>query len=185
MDIREYGSGNAGTTNAFRVMGKKAGFLTFLGDFLKAFIPLMLIKYVLFKGEDECNLLMLVFGIMCVIGHNFPVWLHFKGGKGIAATGGCFVAFDPLLIFPGVILFGGAVLITKYVSVGSLLIAVLFPVWVFFRYSGDPYYIWLIVLTLLFTVSAFIRHRSNIVRLINGTENKIGQHAEKVPVNKN
>ncbi len=176
LDIREHGSGNAGTTNAFRVMGKKAGVLTFIGDFLKAFIPLMLVKYIFLKDAEECNLIMLIFGLMCVIGHNFPVWLKFKGGKGIAATGGVFVAFDPLILFPGVLIFGGTILISKYVSLGSMCVSLLFPVWVAFRTVGDPYYSWLIAITCLYTVSAFLRHKSNIVRLINGNENKVGQH---------
>ena len=123
LDIRDYGSGNAGTTNAFRVMGKKAGIITFIGDFLKAFIPLMIMKYVLLRGADECCLLMLIFGIMCVIGHNYPVWLHFKGGKGIAATGGVFVAFDPWILIPGAIIFGGVIYLSKYVSLGSICVS--------------------------------------------------------------
>ena len=178
LDIRDYGSGNAGTTNAFRVMGKKAGVITFIGDFLKAFIPLALMKYVLLKGADECSLLMLIFGIMCVIGHNYPVWLKFKGGKGIAATGGVFVAFDPWILIPGTIIFGGVIYLSKYVSLGSICLSFLFPIWVILTKADDPYYGWLIALTCLFTLSARFRHRSNIVRLINGTENKVGQHVD-------
>ena len=178
LDIRDYGSGNAGTTNAFRVMGKKAGIITFIGDFLKAFIPLMIMKYVLLRGTDECYLLMLIFGIMCVIGHNYPVWLHFKGGKGIAATAGVFVAFDPWIIIPGPIIFGGVIYLTKYVSLGSICVSFLFPIWVILTKSSDPYYGWLIALTCLYTASALFRHRSNIVRLLNGTENKVGEHVD-------
>ncbi len=181
LDIRDYGSGNAGTTNAFRVMGKKAGILTFIGDFLKAFLPLMIMKYVIFKGADECSLLILIFGIFCVVGHNFPVWLHFKGGKGIAATGGAFSAFDPLVMVPGIIIFAGVIFLTKYVSLGSLCATIMLPIWVVITKSEDPYYYWLIALTCLFTVSAFIRHRANIVRLIKGTENKVGQHVAAEP----
>ena len=178
LDIRDYGSGNAGTTNAFRVMGKKAGIITFIGDFLKAFIPLMIMKYVLLRGTDECCLLMLIFGIMCVIGHNYPVWLHFKGGKGIAATGGVFVAFDPWILIPGAIIFGGVIYLSKYVSLGSICVSILFPIWVILTKSADPYYGWLIAITFLFTASALFRHRSNIVRLANGTENRIGEHVD-------
>ena len=180
IDIRDFGSGNAGTTNAFRVMGKKAGIITFIGDFLKAFIPLTIMKYVLLKGADECSLLMLVFGIMCVIGHNYPVWLKFKGGKGIAATGGVFVAFDPWILIPGTIIFGGVIYLSKYVSLGSICVSFLFPIWVILTKADDPYYCWLIAITCLFTLSALFRHRANIVRLANGTENKVGQHVNPV-----
>lgn len=178
LDIRDYGSGNAGTTNAFRVLGRKGGVVTFIGDFLKAFIPLILIKYVFFKDADYRNLLMLVFGLGVVLGHNYPVWLHFKGGKGIASTGGVFVAFDPLIFIPGALCFGGLIGITKYVSVGSICLSFLFPVWVALRFRADAYYPWLIAVTCLYTLSALFRHRANIMRLLNGTENKIGVRAD-------
>lgn len=178
LDIRDYGSGNAGTTNAFRVMGRSAGILTFIGDFLKAFVPLMLIKYVFLKDADYRDLAMLIFGFACVLGHNYPIWLHFKGGKGIAATGGVFVAFDPWILLPGIVIFGGVILVSKYVSLGSLCLSVLFPIWVAVTRHDDPYFTAMLVVTLLFTLSAVLRHRSNIVRLLNGTENKVGEHVD-------
>lgn len=178
LDIRDYGSGNAGTTNAFRVMGKKAGIITFIGDFMKSFVPLMVMKYVLFKDADYCYLLMLIFGFMCVIGHNYPVWLKFKGGKGIAATGGVFVAFDPWILIPGAIIFGGVIFLSKYVSLGSLCVSILYPIWTILTKSDDPYYGWLIFITFLFTASAFFRHSANIKRLAQGNENRIGQHVD-------
>lgn len=178
LDIRNYGSGNAGTTNAFRVMGKKAGILTFIGDFLKSFVPLMLMKYWIFKDLDYCALLILIFGFACVMGHNYPVWLHFKGGKGIAASAGVFVVFDHWLFFPMFILFGGTILITKYVSVGSLFLAILYPVWIAIRWRDNPYFLPIFIIACLFTVSAFYRHKGNLVRLANGTENKVGQHVD-------
>jgi len=134
MDIRDYGSGNAGTTNAFRTMGKSAGIITFIGDFIKAYVPMILIKYVIWPDVEYVTVLMMVFGIACVLGHNYPVWLGFKGGKGIAVTGGVFVAMDPIILLIGFTIFGILVYITKYVSVGSLAISVLFPIWLFFVY---------------------------------------------------
>lgn len=178
VDIRSYGSGNAGTTNAFRVLGRKAGIITFIGDFLKAFIPIILIKFVIWPELPYLELLELLFGLGCVLGHNYPVWLHFKGGKGIAVTGGVFVAYDPLILIPGTILFAACVLLTKYVSVGSLVIALLFPIWIGVRSFGDAYYVAIVAVAVCYTVSAFIRHKANIVRLMNGTENKIGQHKQ-------
>lgn len=178
IDIRKYGSGNAGTTNAFRTMGKKAGFTTFAGDFFKSFIPIMLMKYLIFSDVPYAKLLMMIFGFACVIGHNYPVWLKFKGGKGIAATCGVFVAIDPWLFIPGLITFLGLILLTKYVSVGSLCLATLFSVWMIVVSREDLYYPFIIVISICFWLSAVIRHRANIVRLINGNENKVGQRAK-------
>lgn len=178
MDIRDYGSGNAGTTNAFRTMGRAAGVITFIGDFLKAYVPIILIRCLVFKDLEYRTLLEIVYGFGCVIGHNYPVWLGFKGGKGIAVTGGVFVALDPWILPPGVIIFAGLILLTKYVSVGSLAIATLFPIWIAVRKYGEPYYIAIVIVAVCYTISAFYRHKANIVRLKNGTENKIGQRAQ-------
>jgi len=174
VDIREMGSGNAGTTNAFRTLGKKAGILTFIGDFLKAFLLLLLIRYVIYNDVEYVKLLELICGFGCVLGHNFPVWLKFHGGKGIAVTAGVFVAIDPLILPIGIPLFAILVLTTKYVSVGSLAVLVLFPVWNAIRFVDEPYYAAIVIVSMLYTFMAFFQHRQNIVRLINGTENKIG-----------
>jgi len=179
IDIRKYGSGNSGTTNAFRTVGRIGGILTFLGDFLKAFIPILLIKYVLFPDMDYTMLIELIFGFSCVLGHNFPVWLKFKGGKGIAVTAGVCAAYDFLIIPVGVAVFAAIVLITKYVSLGSLVISLIVPIWVFIRTDhSNPYFIYMLIVASLFTISAYIRHRKNIVRLIHGEENKIGQRVK-------
>ncbi len=181
MDIREHGSGNAGTTNAFRTMGKKAGIITFLGDFLKAFIPIMLIKYVLFPGQEYTELLEMVFGVGCVMGHNFPFYLKFKGGKGVAVTAGVFIGIDLWIAIPGFLIFGLVVFFTKYVSLASLTAVCICPLWVvvtrFGKYETGIYAA-MIVVSLLFLVSAIIRHYPNIKRLMNGTENKIGEKAK-------
>ncbi len=175
VDIRKYGSGNVGTTNALRTMGAKAGAITLLGDALKAVIPILLVRLVFFHGIDYVELLALYTGLGVVTGHNYPAWLKFQGGKGIAATGGAMAAFDPLIIPVGLPLFILIVAITRYVSLGSLFVAILFPIWVTIRYPGD---IHMLVVTLVFMALAFIKHRSNIKRLINGTENKIGQRVK-------
>ena len=175
VDIRKYGSGNVGTTNALRTMGAKAGAVTLIGDALKAVIPIVLVRMVFFHGYDYTELLALYTGLGVVIGHNYPVWLKFKGGKGIAATGGAMAAFDPLIIPVGLPLFVLIVAITRYVSLGSLFVAVLFPVWVTIRHPGDLH---MLFVTLVFMALAFVKHRSNIKRLLNGTENKIGQRVK-------
>jgi glycerol-3-phosphate acyltransferase PlsY len=175
VDIRKYGSGNVGTTNALRTLGAKAGALTLIGDALKAVIPILLVRLVFFKGLDYTELLTLYTGLGVVIGHNYPVWLKFKGGKGIAATGGVMAAFDPLIVPIALPLFILIVAITRYVSLGSLFVAVFFPIWIAIRYPGNLH---MLIVTLVFMILAFIKHRSNIKRLLNGTENKIGQRVK-------
>ena len=175
VDIRNYGSGNVGTTNALRTLGAKAGAITLLGDVIKAIIPIVLIRFVFFPDYDVLELLALYTGLGVVIGHNYPIWLKFKGGKGAAATGGVMAAFDPLIIPVGLPLFVLTVAITRYVSVGSLAISVLFPIWILIRYPGDLH---MLIVALVFMSLAFLKHRSNIKRLFNGTENKIGHRVK-------
>lgn len=175
VDIREMGSGNAGTTNAFRTLGKKAGIITLVGDLLKAILVVLLIRFVIYKDVDYVKLLELICGFGCVLGHNFPVWLKFHGGKGIAVTAGVFIAIDPWILPVGLPLFAVLVLTTKYVSVGSLAVLTLFPIWNAIRFTAEPYYAWIVAVSCMYTVMAFIQHRQNIKRLMNGTENKIGQ----------
>ncbi|HPU64071.1 MAG TPA: glycerol-3-phosphate 1-O-acyltransferase PlsY [Mobilitalea sp.] len=175
VDIRQYGSKSSGTTNALRTLGAKAGLLTLLGDMLKAIIPILLVQHVIFPDSEYVKLLILYTGLGVVLGHNYPAWMKFKGGKGIAATAGAMASFDPWLIPIGLPIFVISVAITRYVSVGSLLISLLFPIWIAVRYPGE---IHMLLVALIYTILAFIKHRSNIKRLLNGTENKLGQRVK-------
>ena len=116
-DIRNYGSGNSGTTNAIRVLGRKAGAIVFVGDLLKALLVCLLIKYVYieFKLCTDSLVLMLYGGLGVVLGHNFPFYLHFKGGKGIASSWGLALAIDWRMALVAILVFGGTMFITKYV----------------------------------------------------------------------
>jgi glycerol-3-phosphate acyltransferase PlsY len=172
VDIRQYGSKSSGTTNALRTLGAKAGLITLLGDMLKAVIAIILVRFVIFANIEYVALLTLYTGLGVVIGHNYPVWLKFRGGKGIAATAGAMASFDPWIIPVGLPIFVISVTITRYVSVGSLLVATLFPVWIAVRHPGELH---MLLVALAYTILAFIKHHSNIKRLINGTENKLGQ----------
>ncbi|NLP15873.1 MAG: glycerol-3-phosphate 1-O-acyltransferase PlsY [Clostridiales bacterium] len=172
VDIRQYGSKSSGTTNALRTLGAKAGLITLLGDMLKAVIAIILVRFVIFANIEYVALLTLYTGLGVVIGHNYPVWLKFRGGKGIAATAGAMASFDPWIIPVGLPIFVISVAITRYVSVGSLLVATLFPVWIAVRHPGELH---MLLVALAYTILAFIKHHSNIKRLINGTENKLGQ----------
>ncbi|MBP1756255.1 MAG: hypothetical protein H6Q59_2653 [Firmicutes bacterium] len=175
IDIRKYGSGNMGTTNALRTLGAKAGAMTLIGDVIKAVIAILLVKFIFFPDNANLDLLAIYTGLGVVIGHNYPFWLKFKGGKGMAATGGVMASIDPMIIPIGLPLFVLAILVTKYVSVGSLVIAVLFPIWIAIRHPGDLH---MLIVSLIFMALAIIKHRSNIKRILNGTENKIGQRVK-------
>ncbi|TCK98293.1 glycerol-3-phosphate acyltransferase PlsY [Natranaerovirga hydrolytica] len=167
VDIRELGSGNAGTTNAIRVLGWKAGVLTFLGDFLKAVVAIVLVRIV-FDGQAYA----LYAGLGVILGHNFPFYLMFKGGKGIAATAGVLTAFDYRIALVACLLFIAIVALTRLVSLGSLLLATWIPVGMYLFYRQN---IEIIVLGFVFMFLAFYRHKANIKRLIQGNENKLGQ----------
>lgn len=179
IDIRNYGSGNSGTTNALRVMGAKAGAVVFFGDFLKSLLPCLLIR-VLFRSQPEMiYLLILYMGFGVILGHNYPFYLNFKGGKGIAATAGLIVAVDLRLTLLCLAAFVLIVALTRYVSLGSLVVATVLFVWLFLfgktgAYGLDPrtlpeFYI----VAALISGQAFWRHRANIGRLVRGRENKI------------
>ena len=188
IDIRDYGSGNAGTTNVMRTLGKKAGIITYLVDALKAVFSATVIHFIFGKNSDCEMLLFLYSGLGVVLGHNFPFYLKFKGGKGIAASSGVVVS---LLLFPkhcwiltvlGIITFASVTYISKYVSIGSLVFIgaffiemIIYAVNGWLPLSGSDLYEAL-VLVFIITALAFIRHHGNIKRLINGTERKIGQH---------
>lgn len=172
IDIRKYGSGNSGTTNAIRVLGTKIGITTLVLDIIKAVVALVIIA--LIWGYDQKQLL-LWGGIGAVLGHNYPFYMQFKGGKGVAATIGIFLAADiRLLVLAGV----PALIIlatTKYMSLASLTYMLLLVVMTVIFYVGTPIGIEVILLVLVLSVSGFWRHRSNIKRLIRGEEVKMGQ----------
>lgn len=185
IDIREHGSGNSGTTNTLRTLGAKAGIITFLGDSLKAVLAVVIVYFV-FKDKcpDAINLIELYAGFGVVLGHNFPFFLKFKGGKGIACTAGIILAVCPLAAPVCLVLFVAAVALTRYVSLGSILVVIAYIIQTLvFNYLGwlnvpEAYVLEYNILAACFTVMAIWRHRANIVRLINGTENKFGNRAK-------
>ena len=158
IDIRQQGSGNAGTTNSLRVLGWKAGIITFAGDLLKAVFAVLLVKLI-FHGTygADTKVLELYAGFGTVLGHNFPCYLQFRGGKGIACTTGVILAVCP----PAVICCAYLVQAIIFGQIGWLKIS---------GASRIEFYI----LSACFTGMAIWRHRANIVRLMNGTENKFG-----------
>ena len=188
IDIREHGSGNAGTTNALRVLGKKAGLVVFIGDLFKAVFCILIVRTIMNNIDpNNVNVYILYAGFGVILGHNFPFYLKFKGGKGIAATAGIILGFfDPIIIISCLLAFTLIVLFTRYVSVGSIVILLIF----FFEYMifslngkysfdlNDTHsykcMIESIVIVGVIAAMGIFRHRANIKRLINHEESKIG-----------
>jgi len=192
VDIRNYGSGNAGTTNTLRVFGTKAGLLVLAGDIMKCILAVIFTGAIFGSSHgDMIYLLKMYTAAGAIIGHNFPFYLKFKGGKGIAATAGLILSFHPYLIPMGLILFFGAFFLTHYVSLGSLLVyagflietIILGQMGVFGmtqRLLNEMY-----VILFLLTVMAFWKHRENVKRLLSGTERKTYlTHKNKEEVNR-
>ena len=186
VDIRKKGSGNAGTTNALRVLGWKAGLLTFAGDVIKCVVA-FLIVFFMYRGSDCRPLLTLYAGAGVTLGHNFPFYMNFKGGKGIAVMAGLVVVnsfwhlpLSILMIPVTLAFFLVPVIITRYISVGSLMAYTAFLIEMILAgqmgmLDMEPAGLYeLYILLFLMTALAFYRHRANIGRLMSGTENKFG-----------
>ena len=181
IDIRDYGSGNSGTTNTLRTLGKTAAIITFLGDAVKGLVAVNLARYVImpaFHVEGEAYLWLLT-GFAVVLGHNFPFYMNFKGGKGIAASVGMLIAFDWRLFFLCAVVFFTVFFLSHFVSLASLLAYFFFVVGVIASGQMGRYDVPASVLHEMYIVAfllmllAFWRHRANIKRLATGTENKI------------
>lgn len=175
IDIREQGSGNAGTTNTIRILGKKAGALVLIIDILKAVAAIWLAK-VIFSGShhDASILIALYSGIGAILGHSYPLFFNFKGGKGIATTAGTLIGIDIRLFLIGAAVFLICFGITKIVSMSSLLMTATIPILIIIAYAGKGSIgLEAMVLALLITAFTFYRHKANIRRLIDGTEAKL------------
>jgi glycerol-3-phosphate acyltransferase PlsY len=179
VDIRKHGSGNAGMTNSLRVLGWKAGVVVFFGDCLKAVAAMAIIWY-LYKDvyPDAVKLLELYAGFGAVLGHNFPFFMKFKGGKGIACSVGIVFAFDWRMVPICAILFFASVVPTGFMSLGSLgILSGFFIQTIVFGQLGllkvgAQYLPEVYILSAILTGMAFWQHRSNLKRLASGTENK-------------
>lgn len=161
-DIRTMGSGNLGTTNTFRCLGKKAGVIVFVLDISKGIIATMLPSLVLGRVEY-----LSIFGAFAMIGHVYPIFANFKGGKAVATGSGVFIFLYPTLSLILVAIFFSTLFITGYVSLGSILICLTSIVYLSIFESGIDK--WIMIVMCIFVI---YMHKSNIKRLINGTENK-------------
>ena len=182
IDIREHGSGNAGSTNALRVLGKKAGVIVLLGDVAKTVLAVAAVKF-LFRRQDAdwLPLLGMYAAAGAILGHNFPVQLKFKGGKGIACTAGLVLTLGPIVTALEASTFLLTVFLTRYVSLGSILVVIELVISLVVLgergyYGMDPAHrMEFYIVCAALSAMTIYRHRANIVRLLHGTESKIFQ----------
>lgn len=170
-DITLYGSGNTGATNVLRVLGPKQAIVVLTADVLKGFAPV----YFALKYSNLGNLGPFLIGVLAIVGHNWSVFLGFKGGKGVATTAGVALALFPKIIILSFVVFVICVSLSKYVSLGSLI-----AVWAGFLYSLSQEFTtvdrWAVF---ILAATVTLRHKSNIQRLVAGTELRLGQKGEK------
>lgn len=190
IDIQKCGSGNIGATNAMRVLGKPAGIFVMFVDALKGYVACALLAPMIhdrlaphFSGlfpyfqNEPVEIQMrfyLAAGIFAVLGHNYTCWLKFKGGKGIATTAGVYLALAPAALGIALSVFILAILITRYVSVGSIAAAIALPVAVFWTQTDSA----LNMVSVALGALAIYKHKSNIKRLMAGTESRLGKKTE-------
>ena len=173
IDIRDYGSGNAGATNTFRVLGSKWGSIVMFLDVLKGILAVKLALLLPFYTENEFarTNFQIGLGLAAVLGHIFPIWADFRGGKGVATLFGFIIAISPFTALGCVGVFLLVLFLTRFVSLSSILASMAFPVFilVIFNVENDAYRIFAIAVALLVVLT----HQKNIGRLLSGSENKV------------
>ncbi len=182
IDVREHGSGNIGATNVVRVLGKKSGYFVFVCDALKGLLAVQGGYFVFrqFSGSSVA-LAGIIAALACILGHNYPVWLRFRGGKGVATTVGTLLGLMPLAVLAVTVVWVAAFLISRYVSVASLLAAAALPaaVWALGRVypslGGAAPMLWF---SLAAAALVWWRHRTNLQRLFDGTEKRFVRKAK-------
>jgi glycerol-3-phosphate acyltransferase PlsY len=168
LDITKAGSGNIGATNVAREVGLKWGVITLVADVLKGFIPVVLARYLLGSSIEMNEALKGMIGLTALLGHQFPVYSHFRGGKGVATCLGVFLAISPIsCLFSGVMFFI-LVALWRYISLGSILGALTMPIWLYLTGHSTFMILPSLVMSLLIT----FQHRGNIQRLIQGNERR-------------
>ncbi|NLI88954.1 MAG: glycerol-3-phosphate 1-O-acyltransferase PlsY [Epulopiscium sp.] len=175
VDIKKHGSGNAGTTNALRVFGFKTALVVFIFDMLKAVFAI-LITNILFAGTQLPALIISIYtGLGAILGHNWPIYFKFKGGKGIAVSTATLLMIDYRIGLTAMLVFIVIVFFTRYVSLGSILLTISAPIMLTLLYRGEEFFIEAVILITLIPILAIYQHRGNISRLIKGTESKLGE----------
>lgn len=172
VDIRKQGSGNVGATNVFRIVGKVPGIIVLILDILKGLIIVTLLASLLSKTPlpVNYNLFKIILGLAVITGHNWTIFLKFKGGKGVATSAGVLIGLEPLVMAICFLIWAIVFVITHYVSLSSIAAALFLPIFTFFFYRSSAE---LIIFSLIICIIGIYRHQPNIKRLLNGTESKI------------
>jgi glycerol-3-phosphate acyltransferase PlsY len=173
VDLREHGSGNAGATNAFRVLGKPIGSLVLLLDMLKGFLAvhLALLQHEIAPGTEAWMILKIGLGLLAVVGHIFPVFAGFRGGKGVATITGVALAIHPFAALAAMGVYLLVFLLTRISALGSLIAVLTYPMWILWVFQSE--YLTIRIFSLVVVVLVLITHRSNILRLIHGEEKSL------------
>ena len=173
IDLREHGSGNAGATNAFRVLGKPIGTAVLILDMLKGFlaVKLVLLQHEIDPGSESWMLLKIGLGLLAVTGHIFPVFAGFRGGKGVATITGIALALHPFAALAAMGIYLLVFLVTKISALGSLIAVLTYPVWIIWVFRSE--YLSIRIFSLVVVVLVLITHRSNILRLVKGEEKSL------------
>ncbi|HAN10239.1 MAG TPA: acyl-phosphate glycerol 3-phosphate acyltransferase [Clostridiales bacterium] len=169
-DIRDFGSGNAGMTNTIRVLGWKAGFVTLLGDFFKSVFAILLAKYLFANAVDD-RIIVVFTAAGVILGHNWPVFLNFRGGKGVASIFGVLAVMNFWIALMSGVFILTIMATTRYVSLASILTSILIPILFVVLDKNEPY----IVFTVILAVITVYKHKDNVKRLLAGKESKIGK----------
>ena len=185
-DVREHGSRNVGATNVARTAGRGAGVLALLLDLLKGYGTVMLARYLVARPEwpfeagvqpwQSREMWIALAGLIAVLAHMFPVWLQFHGGKGVATAAGVVLALDPRVFLASVLVFAIVVLVSRMVSLASILTAASIPI--LFRFVAHDSPFWRTVLSIGIALAVILKHHENIARLVRGTERKLGRRKE-------
>lgn len=182
-DVRREGSGNVGATNVARTAGKKAGVLALVGDLTKGVVIILIARWMVARPDwpyaagpqpwESKEMWVALAGLVAILGHMFPVWLRFHGGKGVATAGGVILALDPRVFAAAVLVFAIVVLLSRMVSLASIVTAASIPLLFRFVAHDSPY--WRTVISIGIALAVIVKHHSNIARLARGTERRLGR----------
>lgn len=185
-DVRQHGSGNVGATNVARTAGRVPGIVALLLDIAKGYAAVAVAKLMVRRPEwpfeaglkpwESVEMWIALAGLLAVFGHMFPVWLGFRGGKGVATAAGAFTALDPIVMAAAILVFAIVILLSRFVSLASIVTAASVPL--LFRFLADAPF-WRIVISIAIAIAVILKHHSNIARLAQGTERRMGRKKER------
>ena len=175
IDIRKHGSGNAGATNVFRVLGWKPGIIVLLIDMFKGFVVVFYLSSIVPGNAMDYSIVQVSGGLVSIFGHIFTIFAKFKGGKGVGTAAGVFLGLEPLPVLICLAVFIGIVWITRYVSLGSIIASIILPLTILLQsyILAKPATQANLIISLILMIIIIITHHSNIIRLMRGRENKL------------